>query len=69
MATNIKTKPRFTFIKRRDVGNHFDNCDIILHSDELVLTEVLEDFTSFLRACGYTVKGELVIEEPMEDDK
>ena len=41
---------------------HTDShCDICIESKSIGLEEVLEDFTHFLKACGYVFDGELVI--------
>jgi len=71
MTTTAKVKPKskFTFINRRDENNAFDNKDTIVHSDEITLSDILEDFRLFLAGCGYQVNGNLVLEEDQDDNK
>lgn len=40
-----------------DPNNHFDNARIIVETDEICLPELLEDITSFLKACGFQLQG------------
>lgn len=47
----------FKFIKIKDPTNEFDRTNIKIESDSLVLSDVLEDFADFLKACGYVFDG------------
>lgn len=47
----------FKFIKVKDPTNQFDRTNIKIESDSLVLSDVLEDFADFLKACGYSFDG------------
>jgi hypothetical protein len=43
------------FIKERDISNEFDSTTIIVESSSVSLPEILDDFASFLKACGYSL--------------
>jgi len=47
-------------IKIKDPDNRFDTSDICIRCHSGNLDEILEDMKSFLLACGYSIKGELV---------
>lgn len=54
-----------TFKKTKDSSNKFDTSTITLESEAVSLPEILEDFKSFLMACGYAVEytDDIVIEK------
>ena len=56
------------FKKERDKSNDFDTCYITVESGAVSLPDILEDFKSFLMACGYAVnfKDSIVIEKDEE---
>lgn len=43
------------FIKNKDPNNNFDTSSVTLESEAVTLDDILFDFASFLRACGYTL--------------
>jgi len=49
------------FIKIKDSTNHFDHTNVKIESDSIVLSDILEDFTDFLKACGFQLEGLEVI--------
>lgn len=51
------------FKKLRDPGNEFDNYDIEMTSEATTLPEILENFTDFLRGCGFHFSGNLDVVE------
>lgn len=54
------------FQKIRDKDNRFDNTDVIIETQSLTVTDLLEDFKDFLNGCGYIINGTLVIEPDEE---
>ena len=58
------------FIKERDADNPYDNTDIVMSTDEITLTEIVQEFQHFLLACGYVFDGDLdfVEEESLTDE-
>lgn len=46
------------FRKVKDKTNQFDNTDVTIESDSVTLTDLLDDFKSFLLACGYVIRPE-----------
>lgn len=58
----------YKFIKTKDPDNKFSitNVEIQTVHDELTITDLLEVFEDFLRACGYQFKGKLDI---IDDDE
>jgi len=59
--------PIYKFIKLKDPVNHFDKSDVMIKLETEDLDDLLETFAEFLKACGYTVDGELIIEESERD--
>ena len=60
---------KLRFIKERDNENEYDNTAIQFKTIAECLPEVLEDFESFLRACGYIFDGSLqVVSDISEED-
>lgn len=49
---------KFTFIKESE-----DNSKITFNLEAIVLSDILESFSYFLKACGFSFKGELEIVE------
>lgn len=47
------------FIKTKDETNHFDHTNLIMETESETLGDLLEDFTDFLKGCGYYPKGRL----------
>ena len=43
------------FKKTRDTSNQFDNTDIEITSHSITMSDIIEDFKSFLMACGYPI--------------
>lgn len=55
------------FVKYQDKDNKFDTVQkVIFKSEAETLSAVLEDFTDFLMACGFRIKGTIVIDEDEE---
>ena len=44
------------FIKLKDPDNHFDQSDVEMTIYHEGLSEVVEEFICFLKACGYSTK-------------
>ena len=60
----------YKFIKIRDATNEFDRTDVIVrvHDNDMVLADLLEKITSFLKACGYSLDGlDVVFNNKQED--
>lgn len=52
----------YKFIKTPDPDNRFDHSTIQLSFDgDMTLECMLEEVASFLRACGYSIDGELEV--------
>lgn len=45
------------FRKFPDPNNAYDNTTIIMETTEVCLPEILQDFTCFLKACGFQLYG------------
>lgn len=58
---------RYTFIKTRDVQNPYDITEINMTVETESLPELLEEFKNFLIASGFTIHGDIMIEEPEND--
>lgn len=56
------------FIKLPDENNHFDNSTIEMTTEEIGLSEMLEDFEDFLLGCGFRFDGRLDIVYDEEGD-
>lgn len=52
---------KYKFIKYQDPQNPYDTTKVVLSSDTVCIDTLLGDIEDFLRACGFTVKGDLVI--------
>lgn len=52
-----------TFTKALDPDNAYDTTNIVFETTAVTLPDILEDFKSFLLACGFSVKGDLVVED------
>ena len=50
------------FIKHPDPNNQYDNSKVVVETSEIVLQDVLQDFTQFLRACGFVLDGLEVVD-------
>lgn len=57
---------RFKFIKMRNLDNHFDTTEVEVRSCSESLSDLCEDFHSFLAACGYQVQNMYVDIIPYE---
>lgn len=64
-------KPRMTFIDHNDPDNRFDTSKVIYQSNAMTLSEILLDFTNFLRSAGFCIKNNEVLDFVPEfsDDK
>ena len=53
------------FIKTKDPDNEYcrSNVEITIEDNNIDLDNILEEFGCFLQACGYVIKGDIVIEE------
>lgn len=51
----------YRFIKIKDPDNHFEVSDIQFDVETVDLSEVIEQFSRFLLACGFVFEGELEI--------
>lgn len=58
---------QFRFIKYRDLNNKYDTITVDISSDASTVSEILEDFRAFLLACGYQIKGDLIVEATEEE--
>lgn len=58
---------KYTFIKARDEGNHFDKTTVIIEVDTDSLDDLLEGFQEFINGCGFSLKGAIDI-IPEEED-
>lgn len=55
------------FVKYQNEENQFDTVKrVIFKTEAETLSTVLEDFTDFLMACGFRIKGTIVIDEDEE---
>lgn len=43
------------FIKTKDPTNPYDTTDVTVDSSAETLTDILNDFAGFLKACGYSL--------------
>lgn len=50
---------KLKFIKTKDPDNRFDQSELEFTTDHVTLDDILIDFTSFLRGCGFTIDGDL----------
>lgn len=59
------------FSKSRDKENEFEVADVTFEipNNEVTLTELLQEFECFLKACGYSFKGELDFTEDTRPDQ
>ncbi len=56
--------------KTKDKDNAFDNYDVTIELEHApTLDEMLETFDLFLKALGYSYKGNLTIEEPENENE
>lgn len=59
---------KVTIIKTPAEDNKFDKSSIEMSCPDVIgLSEALELYADFLRACGFNIKGELVVEEFSSD--
>lgn len=65
---NQEFKPRMTFIDHNDPDNRFDTSKVIYHSNAMTLSEILLDFTNFLKAAGYCFKNNEILDVVSEND-
>ena len=56
---------KFTFIKE-PLDNKFDRIKVIVESEQIVLSDLLEDIELFLKGCGFSFDGTLGILEDSE---
>jgi uncharacterized protein YcsI (UPF0317 family) len=57
---------RFRFEKLQQIDSSrltHDTTSVIYECDGVVLQDILEDFANFLKGCGFSFDGELVIEK------
>jgi hypothetical protein len=59
---------KYKFIKIKDETNRFDTANIKFEIDTVSLEDLLEQFESFLKACGYPFDGTLEIAENVIHD-
>lgn len=53
-------KTGYTLYKHCSEDNHYDNTEVVMNVVERAsLTDLLEVFGLFLRACGFSYKGEV----------
>lgn len=58
----MKNKTGYRFIKYRDNSNEYDFTNVLISVDkDASRDELLEAFASFLRACSFSVEGEIEI--------
>lgn len=57
----IKDDNMYQFTKFKDPENKFDNSDLVMTCDTIVLSELLENFENFLKGCGYIFEGSVQI--------
>lgn len=43
-----------------------DNTKVTLETEAVCLTDILEEFEMFLKGCGFSFDGNIVIEDPEE---
>ena len=55
------------FIKEPDPDNGYDHTTVIMETTEISLQEILEDFASFLRGCGFVIDGRLEVYNAEEE--
>jgi hypothetical protein len=57
------------FKKLRDPDNQFDHTDVIIRSDSTDLPSILQDFSDFLKGCGFLWQGEItIVDEESEQE-
>lgn len=63
-------KTGYRFIKYRDNSNTFDFTNVLIGVEkDASRDELLEAFASFLRACSFSVEGEIeVVKDEVSDD-
>lgn len=54
---------QYAFVKLADPNNSFDRTKLIMKSNSITVSDLLEDFREFLLACGYQIKGDLIVDE------
>lgn len=57
---------KITFKKEPNETNPYDSTSVTVETYTVSLDNILEEFTAFLKACGFSPKGELAFVE--EDD-
>ena len=60
----------YKFIKLKNPKNSHDTTDVAIRvNNESTLPELLQAFEDFLLACGFVIKGDIVIEEDYTKEK
>ena len=51
----------FTFTKLKDNQNQYDRSEVILEvrTDHIIRSRLIEEFSNYLKACGYPISGHL----------
>ena len=50
---------KFEFKKTKDLDNRFDITDVTISGESDSLSDIIESFEEFLRACGFVINGSL----------
>lgn len=50
---------KFEFKKTKDLDNRFDITDVSISGESDSLSDIIESFEEFLRACGFVIDGSL----------
>lgn len=58
---------KLRFEKKPDPENRFDNTYLSLETEQVSLPEILKDFQDFLKGCGFTFNGDIVIIDEAAD--
>lgn len=45
---------KYKFVKIKDEKNEFDTTKVVIYSDATSLSDLIDNFSDFLKACGYS---------------